>query len=69
MGRGQWTRDEARESIERTLEGYQRHGLGVWLAEDRATEEPVGRVGLSYHRAWPDEPELPQVTQNCPGLP
>jgi RimJ/RimL family protein N-acetyltransferase len=58
MGRGPWTRAEAAASIERTLESYQRHGFGVWLAEDRATGEPVGRVGLSYHRAWPDDPEV-----------
>ena len=58
MGRGPWSRAEAEASIERTLESYRRHGFGVWLAEDRATGEPVGRVGLSYHRAWPDDPEV-----------
>jgi RimJ/RimL family protein N-acetyltransferase len=30
----------------------------VWLVEDRETGRPVGRVGLSYHRAWPDDPEV-----------
>jgi RimJ/RimL family protein N-acetyltransferase len=44
--------------LERMLDHYQRHGFGVWLAEDRETGEPVGRVGLSYHRAWPDDPEV-----------
>src|SRR4051812_50082631 len=58
MGRGPWSRDEAAASIDRTLEHYQRHGFGVWLAEDRETGAPVGRVGLSYHRAWPDDPEV-----------
>jgi RimJ/RimL family protein N-acetyltransferase len=58
MGRGPWTRAEAAASIERTLAGYQHDGFGVWLAEDRETGEPVGRVGLSYHRAWPDDPEV-----------
>jgi RimJ/RimL family protein N-acetyltransferase len=58
LGRPFWTREECVASIERTLEGYQRLGLGVWLAEDRATGEPVGRVGLSYHRAWPHDPEV-----------
>src|SRR4051812_9907647 len=58
MGRGPWSRDEAAASIDRTLEHYQRHGFGVWLAEDRETRAPVGRVGLSYHRAWPGDPEV-----------
>jgi RimJ/RimL family protein N-acetyltransferase len=58
MGRGPWTREEAAASIDRTLDSYHRHGFGVWLAADRETGEPVGRVGLSYHRAWPDDPEV-----------
>jgi RimJ/RimL family protein N-acetyltransferase len=58
LGKPSWTRAEAAASIERTLESYQRYGFGVWLAEDRATGEPVGRVGLSHHRAWPDDPEV-----------
>jgi RimJ/RimL family protein N-acetyltransferase len=67
-----WTRDprltehlggafddaRAEELLERTLRHYQQWGFGVWLAEDRATGAPVGRVGLSYHRAWPDDPEV-----------
>jgi RimJ/RimL family protein N-acetyltransferase len=44
--------------LERTLDHYQRHGFGAWLAEDRETGAPVGRVGLSYHRAWPKDPEV-----------
>jgi RimJ/RimL family protein N-acetyltransferase len=58
MGRGPWTRAEAEQAVDRMLDSYQRHGFGVWLAEDRETGDPVGRVGLSYHRAWPDDPEL-----------
>jgi RimJ/RimL family protein N-acetyltransferase len=53
-----WDRERTEQLLERTLDHYQRHGFGVWLAEDRETGEPVGRVGLSYHRAWPDDPEV-----------
>lgn len=57
MGRGPWSRAEVEEGMERWLRHWDEHGFGVWLAEDRATGEPVGRAGLSYHRAWPDDPE------------
>jgi RimJ/RimL family protein N-acetyltransferase len=55
---GGWDRARAELLLERTLQHYRHYGFGVWLAEDRATGEPVGRVGLSYHRAWPDDPEV-----------
>jgi len=58
MGRGPFTLDESRAMLGRTLDHYARHGFGLWLATDRETGEPVGRVGLAYHRAWPDEPEV-----------
>jgi RimJ/RimL family protein N-acetyltransferase len=58
MGRGPYGRAEAEALLDRSLEHYQRHGFGVWLAEDRVTGEPVGRIGLSYHRAWADDPEV-----------
>ena len=57
MGRPPLTRGETRAMLERTLQHYDREGFGVWIAEDRAGGEPVGRCGLSYHRAWPDDPE------------
>src|SRR6185295_17987373 len=58
MGRSPFTLDESRAMLGRTLDHYARHGFGVWLATDRETGEPVGRVGLAYHRAWPDEPKV-----------
>jgi RimJ/RimL family protein N-acetyltransferase len=59
MGRGPYTRAETATMLERTLQHYARYGFGVWLAEERETGEPVGRVGLSYHRAWPHgDPEV-----------
>jgi RimJ/RimL family protein N-acetyltransferase len=59
MGRGPLSRDETRAMLVRTEQHWERHGFGVWLAEDRESGEPAGRVGLSYHRAWPHaEPEV-----------
>jgi RimJ/RimL family protein N-acetyltransferase len=59
MGRGPMSRGESRAMLVRTLQHYERHGFGVWLAQDCETGEPIGRVGLSYHRAWPhDDPEV-----------
>ena len=52
----------SREETEAQLEHFRRHwrdhGFGIWAAEERATGRLVGRIGLSYHRLWPDEPEL-----------
>jgi RimJ/RimL family protein N-acetyltransferase len=59
MGRRPMSLGESRAMLERTLHHYERKGFGVWLAEDRETGEPVGRIGLSYHRAWPHhDPEV-----------
>jgi len=41
-----YSRNEARTWLERQRERYARDGHGLWLAEDRATGEPVGQVGL-----------------------
>ncbi len=37
---------------------WREHGFGIWAAEERQTGRVVGRIGLSYHRLWPGEPEL-----------
>jgi RimJ/RimL family protein N-acetyltransferase len=58
MGRGPFSRAETEEMLERWLGHWREHGFGVWLAEDRESGEPVGRIGLSFHRAWPDDPEV-----------
>jgi RimJ/RimL family protein N-acetyltransferase len=54
-----YSRDEARSWIERQLSRYTRDGHGLWLAEDRATGEPVGQVGLMTQLVHGvDEPEV-----------
>jgi RimJ/RimL family protein N-acetyltransferase len=34
------------------------HGFGIWAAEEKASGAFVGRIGVAYHRLWPDEPEV-----------
>ena len=52
------SRAQSEAALGRYLAHWDRHGFGLWVAEDRATGEPIGRVGLSYHRTWPDDPEV-----------
>jgi RimJ/RimL family protein N-acetyltransferase len=58
MGRGPMSLDESAAALERYRRHWDEHGFGIWAAELVATGELVGRIGLSYHRAWPDDPEL-----------
>jgi RimJ/RimL family protein N-acetyltransferase len=58
MGRGPWSRAEVEEGMGRWLGHWSEHGFGVWVAEDRESGEPVGRAGLSWHLAWPGDPEV-----------
>jgi RimJ/RimL family protein N-acetyltransferase len=58
MGRGPMTAEESAAALDRYRRHWDEHGFGLWAVELRATGELVGRIGLSYHRAWPDDPEL-----------
>ena len=58
MGRPPMTRQESAEALARYRRHWDDHGLGIWAAELRETGELVGRIGLSYHRAWPENPEV-----------
>lgn len=58
MGRGPMTRQESAEALARYRRHWDEHGFGLWAAELLTTGELVGRIGLSYHRAWPDDPEV-----------
>ena len=54
-----YSRQEATSWIERQLDRYERHGHGLWLAEDRATGEPRGQVGLMIQEVdGIEEPEI-----------
>lgn len=58
MGRGPMTLEESAAALDRYRAHWAEHGFGVWAAELLSTGELVGRIGLSYHRAWPGDPEL-----------
>jgi RimJ/RimL family protein N-acetyltransferase len=58
MGRGPLSRDETVEQLKRMHRHWERHGFGVWAAESRETGKLLGRIGLSYHAVWPDDPEV-----------
>lgn len=45
-----YSRDEAEAWVRRQLDRYDRHGHGLWLAQDKVTGQPVGQVGLILQR-------------------
>jgi RimJ/RimL family protein N-acetyltransferase len=58
MGKTSFTRDEMRADIERYERHWAEHGFGLWAAEEKESGTLVGRVGLAFHRVWPDDPEV-----------
>ncbi len=54
-----YTREEAKQWIERQLGRYARYGHGLWLALDKITGEPRGQVGLIEQQVRGiEEPEV-----------
>jgi [ribosomal protein S5]-alanine N-acetyltransferase len=41
-----YSREEAEVWVQRQTRRYARHGHGLWLVWEKATEQPVGQVGL-----------------------
>jgi RimJ/RimL family protein N-acetyltransferase len=58
MGKPSFTREETEVMLADVELHWQAHGFGLWAAEEKETEALIGRVGLSYHREWPDDPEV-----------
>lgn len=58
MGKLSFTREEIEADLERYERHWAAHGFGLWAAEDKASGALIGRVGLAYHRVWPDDPEV-----------
>lgn len=54
-----YSRDEAVMWIDRQHTRYARDGHGLWLAEERASGEPVGQVGLVMQSV--EGEELPEI--------
>ncbi len=53
-----FTADEMKEDLERYKRHWAEHGFGLWAAEEKESGALVGRVGLAYHRVWPEDPEV-----------
>jgi RimJ/RimL family protein N-acetyltransferase len=49
---------ETEEQLRRLRRHWHEHGFGTWAAEEKVSGRLVGRIGLSYHRLWPEEPEV-----------
>lgn len=58
MGKLSFSRAETEADLERYDRHWQQHGFGLWAAEDKESGILIGRVGLAYHRVWPDDPEV-----------
>jgi RimJ/RimL family protein N-acetyltransferase len=58
MGRPPMTRDESAAALRRHEQHWSEHGFGLFAVEHRRTGTLIGRTGVQYHRAWPDDPEL-----------
>ena len=49
-----WTSDK----LARMRAEWDDKGWGSWAVEERRTGRFVGRVGVQFHRLWPEDPEL-----------
>ena len=58
MGKPSFAREETEVLLAGVERHWQTHGFGLWAAEEKETRVLIGRVGLSYHREWPDDPEV-----------
>jgi RimJ/RimL family protein N-acetyltransferase len=61
MGSGPLDRAAAAFQIGRFRALFRGWGTPHWAAEDRATGELVGRIGLFHHPDWPLDPENVEV--------
>ncbi|HEY2636125.1 MAG TPA: GNAT family N-acetyltransferase [Solirubrobacteraceae bacterium] len=61
MGSGPVNRTTAAQQIEHYETMYAAHGTPHWVAEDRATGQLVGRIGLFHHPDWPLDPDNVEV--------
>jgi ribosomal-protein-alanine N-acetyltransferase len=58
MGKRSFSRAEVEAMAVRHERHWQRHGFGLWAVEEKETGDVVGRAGIAFHRAWPDDPEV-----------
>lgn len=54
-------RDGVAQQIERFESQWERLGFGKWAAEDQASGDLLGRIGLIRHDDWPLDPDNVEV--------
>ncbi len=52
------SRAETEEQVRRFEWHWGEHGFGIWAVEEKASGRLAGRIGIQYHRLWPDDPEV-----------
>jgi RimJ/RimL family protein N-acetyltransferase len=52
------SRREGERALERTMAHWDEHGFGQWAVEEKSTGKLIGRAGPSFHRLWPEDPEI-----------
>jgi RimJ/RimL family protein N-acetyltransferase len=55
---GVQTREQSDAAFDRWCSHWEEHGFGLLGIEWRETGDLIGRVGPSFHRIWPDDPEV-----------
>jgi len=55
---GVHSRERSDDIFDRWLRHWAEHGFGLLAVEWRETGELIGRSGVAFHRAWPDDPEV-----------
>ena len=55
---GVQTREQSDAGFDRWLAHWEEHGFGLLAVEWRETGALIGRAGPSFHRVWPDDPEV-----------
>ena len=51
-------RSDPQEQLDRIRAHWDEHGFGQFAVEERDAGRFAGRSGISYHRLWPDDPEV-----------
>jgi len=52
------TREETETGVARITAHWKEHGYGLFAVDDLAADRLIGFVGLSHHRAMPEEVEI-----------
>jgi RimJ/RimL family protein N-acetyltransferase len=55
---GVQTREQSDEAVDRWQRHWSDHGFGQLAVQWTSTGELIGRVGPSFHRVWPHDPEI-----------